>query len=107
MRVSNRAGRRVLKLGRLLVCAPTSLVRPAAADLSTAGAAFAYPVYDNGRNPTGRKPANLPTVIFQFALSPYAYWQSLARGGALLITASILVLNIAACIVASRSSLTR
>jgi phosphate transport system permease protein len=51
--------------------------------------------------------ANLPTVIFQFALSPYADWQSLAWGGALLITASILVLNIAARIVASRSSFTR
>jgi phosphate transport system permease protein len=51
--------------------------------------------------------ANLPTVIFQFALSPYADWQSLAWGGALLITASILVLNVAARIVASRSSFTR
>jgi phosphate transport system permease protein len=51
--------------------------------------------------------ANLPVVIFQFALSPYADWQSLAWGGALLITASILVLNVAARIVASRSSFTR
>jgi phosphate transport system permease protein len=51
--------------------------------------------------------ANLPSVIFQFALSPYADWQSLAWGGALLITASILVLNIAARIVASRSSFSR
>src|SRR5262249_5185432 len=30
--------------------------------------------------------ANLPVVIFQFALSPYKDWQSLAWGGALLIT---------------------
>src|SRR5690242_5697982 len=40
--------------------------------------------------------ANLPVVIFQFAMSPYADWQSLAWGGALVITASILVLNITA-----------
>ncbi|HUC60409.1 MAG TPA: phosphate ABC transporter permease PstA [Alphaproteobacteria bacterium] len=38
--------------------------------------------------------ANLPVVIFQFALSPYADWQSLAWAGALLVTASILGLNI-------------
>ena len=30
--------------------------------------------------------ANLPVVIFQFAMSPYADWQVLAWGGALLIT---------------------
>lgn len=40
--------------------------------------------------------ANLPVVIFQFAMSPYADWQSLAWGGALLITAAILVINITA-----------
>ena len=40
--------------------------------------------------------ANLPVVIFQFALSPYEDWQRLAWGGALLITAAILFLNIAA-----------
>jgi phosphate transport system permease protein len=51
--------------------------------------------------------ANLPVVIFQFALSPYADWQSLAWGGALLITATILILNIAARIVASWSSFSR
>src|SRR6266568_2737825 len=38
--------------------------------------------------------ANLPVVIFQFAMSPYADWQTLAWGGALLITAAILLLNI-------------
>ena len=48
--------------------------------------------------------ANLPVVIFQFALSPYADWQSLAWGGALLITAVILTLNIGARLVASWSS---
>jgi phosphate transport system permease protein len=40
--------------------------------------------------------ANLPVVIFQFALSPYENWVRLAWGGALLITLSVLVLNIVA-----------
>ena len=40
--------------------------------------------------------ANLPVVIFQFAMSPYEYWQELAWAGALLITLSVLGLNIAA-----------
>lgn len=40
--------------------------------------------------------ANLPVVIFQFAMSPYADWQSLAWAGALLITMSVLLLNIVA-----------
>jgi phosphate transport system permease protein len=40
--------------------------------------------------------ANLPVVIFQFAMSPYADWQSLAWAGALLITMSVLTLNIVA-----------
>jgi phosphate transport system permease protein len=51
--------------------------------------------------------ANLPVVIFQFALSPYADWQTLAWGGALLITVAILVLNIMARMLASWSSFTR
>jgi phosphate transport system permease protein len=51
--------------------------------------------------------ANLPVVIFQFALSPYEDWQRLAWGGALLITIAILVLNIAARVIASRSSFSR
>jgi phosphate transport system permease protein len=40
--------------------------------------------------------ANLPVVIFQFALSPYPNWQQLAWSGALLITLTILVLSISA-----------
>jgi phosphate transport system permease protein len=40
--------------------------------------------------------ANLPVVIFQFALSPYPNWQKLAWSGALIITVSILILSIAA-----------
>jgi len=51
--------------------------------------------------------ANLPVVIFQFAMSPYADWQSLAWGGALLITATILMLNIGARLLASWSSFDR
>jgi ABC-type phosphate transport system, permease component len=44
----------------------------------------------------GAPMANLPVVIFQFALSPYDNWIRLAWGGALLITLSVLVLNIVA-----------
>jgi len=40
--------------------------------------------------------ANLPVVIFQFAMSPYEDWRSLAWGGALLITTAVLALNIVA-----------
>jgi len=43
--------------------------------------------------------ANLPMVIFQFAMSPYADWQKLAWAGSLLITLSVLLLNIVARIV--------
>jgi phosphate transport system permease protein len=49
--------------------------------------------------------ANLPVVIFQFAMSPYADWQTLAWGGALLITATILLFNIGARFLASWSGL--
>ncbi len=40
--------------------------------------------------------ANLPVVIFQFALSPYDDWKELAWGGAFLITMTVLVINILA-----------
>jgi phosphate transport system permease protein len=40
--------------------------------------------------------ANLPVVIFQFALSPFDDWRLLAWGGALLITLTVLVINILA-----------
>ena len=40
--------------------------------------------------------ASLPAVIFQFALSPYEDWHRLAWGGALLVTATVLVLSILA-----------
>ena len=45
--------------------------------------------------------ANLPVVIFLFALSPYKNWQQLAWSGALLITLAILILSIGARLVVS------
>jgi phosphate transport system permease protein len=39
---------------------------------------------------------NLPSVIFQFALSPYSDWQKLAWTGALIITFTVLALSIIA-----------
>ncbi len=47
----------------------------------------------------GKPMANLPVVIFQFAMSPYDNWIRLAWGGALLITLAVLVLNIFARVV--------
>jgi phosphate transport system permease protein len=44
----------------------------------------------------GAPMANLPVVIFQFAMSPYDNWIDLAWGGALLITLAVLALNILA-----------
>ncbi len=38
--------------------------------------------------------ANLPVMIFQFAMSPYEDWQALAWAGALLITLAVLILSI-------------
>jgi len=40
--------------------------------------------------------ANLPVVIFQFAMSPFDDWKALAWAGALLITLAVLALNILA-----------
>jgi phosphate transport system permease protein len=45
--------------------------------------------------------ANLPVVIYQFALSPYPEWHDLAWAGALIITLSILVLSVSARVVLS------
>jgi phosphate transport system permease protein len=46
--------------------------------------------------------ANLPMVIYGFAMSPYKDMQQLAWSGALLITLTILVLSIAARVIVSR-----
>ena len=40
--------------------------------------------------------ANLPVVIFQFAMSPFDDWKSLAWAAALLITLAVLLLNVLA-----------
>jgi phosphate transport system permease protein len=40
--------------------------------------------------------ASLPSVIFQFALSPYKDWQDLAWTGALIITLAVLAMSIVA-----------
>jgi phosphate transport system permease protein len=40
--------------------------------------------------------ANLPVTIFRFAMSPFKEWQQLAWAGVLLITASVLALNVIA-----------
>jgi phosphate transport system permease protein len=40
--------------------------------------------------------ANLPVVIFQFAMSPFEDWKALAWAGALLITLAVLLLNVLA-----------
>jgi phosphate transport system permease protein len=42
---------------------------------------------------------NLPVVIFQFAMSPYENWVSLAWGGALLIALLVLGINIIARVI--------
>jgi phosphate transport system permease protein len=47
--------------------------------------------------------ASLPTVIFQFALSPYKEWQQLAWTGALIITFTVLALSIVARALAASS----
>jgi phosphate transport system permease protein len=49
-----------------------------------------------------RPMANLPVVIFQFAMSPYDDWHRLAWGGAALITLFVLAVNISARALFSR-----
>ena len=48
--------------------------------------------------------ANLPVVIFQFAMSPFPQWKQLAWTGALLITVFVLMLSIVARLLIARSS---
>jgi phosphate transport system permease protein len=48
--------------------------------------------------------ASLPAIIFQFAMSPYQAWQSLAWTGALIITFAVLTLSIVARVLGSRGS---
>lgn len=44
----------------------------------------------------GKTMANLPVTINNFVQSPYAYWKQLAWSGALIITLTVLALNIGA-----------
>ncbi|MGP5059579.1 phosphate ABC transporter permease PstA [Psychrobacter celer] len=52
----------------------------------------------------GEPIANLPNTIYQFAMSPYDNWHTLAWAAALLITTSVLVLNVLARFIGGRSS---
>jgi phosphate transport system permease protein len=51
-----------------------------------------------------RPMANLPVVIFQFAMSPYEDWHRLAWGGAALITLTVLTLNVIARLIFSKKT---
>jgi phosphate transport system permease protein len=48
--------------------------------------------------------ANVPVVIFQYAMSPYDEWHALAWAGALVLTLFVLGLNIAVRVIAKRTS---
>jgi phosphate transport system permease protein len=46
--------------------------------------------------------ANVPVVIFQYAMSPYDQWHVLAWAGAFILTAFVLLLNISVRVLAGR-----
>jgi len=46
--------------------------------------------------------ANLPVVIFQYAMSPYDEWHTLAWAGAFVLTAFVLILNVGVRILARK-----
>ena len=48
--------------------------------------------------------ANVPVVIFQYAMSPYDQWHTLAWAGAFVLTAFVLVLNLAVRIIARKGT---
>jgi phosphate transport system permease protein len=48
--------------------------------------------------------ANVPVVIFQYAMSPYEEWHALAWAGALVLTLFVLGLNLAVRMIAKRTS---
>jgi phosphate transport system permease protein len=52
----------------------------------------------------GQPLANVPVVIFQYAMSPYDEWQALAWAGALVLTVFVLALNLAVRFFARRRS---
>ena len=47
--------------------------------------------------------ANIPVVIFQFAMSPYDAWHSLAWAGALIVTVFVLLLSVVSRMVLSKA----
>ena len=47
--------------------------------------------------------ANVPVVIFQYAMSPYEAWHSLAWAGAFVLTMFVLLVSLAARAIVSRS----
>jgi phosphate transport system permease protein len=46
--------------------------------------------------------ANVPVVIFQYAMSPYDEWHALAWAGALILTAFVLGLNLVVRLIVRR-----
>jgi phosphate transport system permease protein len=52
----------------------------------------------------GQPLANVPVVIFQYAMSPYDQWHALAWAGAFALTAFVLALNIIVRVLARRGS---
>jgi len=48
--------------------------------------------------------ANVPVVIFQYAMSPYESWQQLAWAGALVLTAFVLALNLFVRLIARKGT---
>jgi len=46
--------------------------------------------------------ANVPVVIFQYAMSPYDEWHTLAWAGAFVLTAFVLILNLGVRILARK-----
>ena len=48
--------------------------------------------------------ANVPVVIFQYAMSPYDEWHALAWAGALILTAFVLGLNLFVRLLARRGN---
>ena len=50
--------------------------------------------------------ANVPVVIFQYAMSPYENWHSLAWAGALILTLFVLLISLIARAIVSRNRMT-
>ena len=48
--------------------------------------------------------ASVPVVIFQFAMSPFEYWNQLAWAGALIVTLFVLFISIFARVVIARKN---